>query len=72
LHRANSGPIIASNKKIFDNNSKKFSIIFYDNLLSGKSVGKAFHNAQKHLEDSLLWGTYQLFGYPNYTFKRRK
>lgn len=69
LHRANSGPIIASNKKVFDDNSKEFSVVFYNELLDGKSIGKAFQNAQKHIEDSLLWGTFQLFGYPEYSIK---
>jgi len=69
LHRANSGPIVASNKKVFDDNSKEFSVVFYNELLDGKSIGKAFQNAQKHIEDSLLWGTFQLFGYPEHSIK---
>ena len=67
LHRINSGPIIASNKKIFDESSKIFSLVFYDNLLNGRKVGEAFLNAQKQIKDTMLWGTYQLFGYPDYS-----
>jgi hypothetical protein len=62
LMRAKVGPIIASNKVLFDDNALLFSKTFYQQLFAGKTVGEAFFAARKSIADTLLWGKYQLFG----------
>jgi len=61
--------------EILDEPSAFFAIHFYGELMRGASIGRSLLQARRHLikkygEETIVWGSYMLYGDPTYMYRK--